>query len=95
MVKFILKLEGEPKEIEELVSKGGNPLRYLCQKEVECFDQYVRSFARDRPDIGSDYATGIPRFEREAIEGYLYQKLKGRVGEKDHEVSNDSERKNG
>jgi hypothetical protein len=94
MAKFELKLVGEPEEIEKLL-QGGNVLRSLCQKEVESFNEYLQQFAREQPDIGSDYETGLARFEKDAIGGYLYQKLRGRVGEKNYEVHNDDRRKDG
>jgi hypothetical protein len=94
MVTFELKLSGEETEIEEAL-KGGNLLRYLCQKEVESFDVYLKQFSREHSNIGKDYESGLARFERDAIEGYLYQKLRGRVGDKAYEVNTDNRRTNG
>jgi hypothetical protein len=58
-----------PEDAEE-IAKGGEPLRTLCRKEVDCFDAYLRA-------VGGDYKEGLARFERFAVEGYLYQKLRG------------------
>jgi hypothetical protein len=59
-------------EVASAVANGGPQLRDLCQKEVGLFDAYLRSYGRE-------YAGGLSRFERLAIEGYLYQKIRGRV----------------
>ena len=58
--------------LRSAVANGGEPLRDLCRKEVDNFDQYLRKF-------GEDYRDGLSKFERLAIEGYIYQKLRGRV----------------
>jgi hypothetical protein len=47
-------------------------LRSLCQKEVSRFEQYVQ--AED-----PQFKDGLSRFERLAIEGYLYQKARGHI----------------
>ena len=65
-----LKLSGEDE-----ASKGGKPLRDLCRKEVEIFDSFLRT--------QEGYRDGLAKFERLAIEGYLYQKIRGRLDEKD------------
>ena len=50
----------------------GEPLRGLCRKEVERFETYLKK---------SDpwFADGLARVEKIAIEGYIYQKLRGHV----------------
>lgn len=57
----------------EIVAKGGPPLRDLCRKEVDNFDRYLREEAKE------EYIGGLSKFEHLAIEGYLYQKLRGRL----------------
>ena len=65
--------EAELRNAIETVKDTGKsgPLRVLCQKEVERFD----ATARQHPD----YADGLVRIERFAVEGYLVQKLLGHV----------------
>jgi hypothetical protein len=50
----------------------GDSLRGLCRKEVERFELYLKK---------SDawFSEGLAPFERLAIEGYLYQKLRGHM----------------
>jgi len=74
---FVLKLLGEspvtnpdPKYIEKL--RDPSYLRSLCQKEVSRFEEYVRT---EDPQ----FQDGLSRFEKLAIEGYLYQKVRGHV----------------
>lgn len=57
-------------------AETGNPgpLRGLCQKEVARFEAVMR----EHPD----YRDGLVKIERFAVEGYLYQKLRGHVDEK-------------
>ena len=57
-------------------SERGNagPLRSLCQKEVARFE----SVMKEHPD----YRDGLVKIERYAVEGYLYQKLRGHLNEK-------------
>lgn len=57
------------------VVNGGEALRDLCRKEVEDFDSYLRRF-------GNEYSGGLSKFEKLAVEGYLYQKIRGRLDEK-------------
>lgn len=52
----------------------GLPLRALCQKERQRFEAVIR----EHPD----YADGLIQIEMRAVEGYLYQKLRGRLNEK-------------
>ena len=65
-----------PIEVAKEVSKGGEPLRVLCRKEVDLFDAYLKS-------QGGEWADGLAKFERLAVEGYLYQKIRGHLDEKD------------
>jgi hypothetical protein len=70
MSEIAFKIEDE--EVAASVAMGGQSLRDLCHKEVDLFDKYLRQF-------GSQYADGLARFERLAIEGYLYQKIRGHL----------------
>ena len=78
MANIVVKLSdsSSPEEVEAL-GKGGDPLRALCQKEVESFDQFLRRWGSESPE-GRDYVDGLARFERAVVEGFLYQKLLGR-----------------
>lgn len=51
---------------------NGVPLRDLCREEVERFEAYLKK---------SDpwFAEGLVQIEQRAIEGYIYQKLRGHV----------------
>jgi len=76
MIEFEFRVKTEkatPEELEAL-TKGGELLRCLCGKEVDLFDAYLRNYGRE-------YAEGLAKFERLAIEGYLYQKVRGRLDE--------------
>jgi hypothetical protein len=64
--------EVELKSAQEEASRGNaGPLRALCRKEVEAFETTIR----EHPD----YADGLVQIERFAVEGYLYQKLRGHI----------------
>jgi hypothetical protein len=63
-------------------------LRSLCQKEVETFEQYVRS-------VDGQFRDGLSRFERLAISGYLYQKVRGHIDAFQADNHPSMERKNG
>ena len=66
--------EAELEPALEAASQGNNrPLRDLCQKEVERFGETVKQHP--------DYADGLVQIERFAVEGYLYQKLRGHIDE--------------
>jgi hypothetical protein len=71
-MKVKVTLEGSPDEAERLL-EGGDSLRDLCRKEVDRFDRYLRDA------VGKDYATGLANWERFAVEGYLYQKLRNHI----------------
>jgi len=72
MPMITLKVD-TPEELE-VVAKGGEPLIALCRNEVDNFDRHLRTF-------GHEYRDGLAKFERLAIEGYLYQKLRGHLTE--------------
>jgi hypothetical protein len=56
----------------EYADRGkAEPLRSLCQKEVERFERAVSQHP--------SYKDGLVVIERRAVEGYLYQKLRGHV----------------
>ena len=74
----MITLTVDDPEVAASVANGGPQLRDLCQKEVGLFEAYLR-------DYGKEYAGGLAKFERSAIEGYLYQKIRGRVGASDDE----------
>jgi len=71
-VKVKVTLEGDPEEVERLL-RGGDPLRVLCRNECDRFDKYLREA------VGGTYASGLANWERFAVEGFLYQKLRGHV----------------
>jgi len=79
MPKFTLTIEVGPEELgdhKDLESLFGdtNRLRSLCQKEVERFERYCVAVDPNFQD-----GRGFVRIEARAIEGYLYQKLKGHI----------------
>jgi hypothetical protein len=66
--------EAELKSALEAAEQFNNhPLRALCQKEVARFETSVKQHP--------DYTDGLVRIERFAVEGYLYQKLRGHIDE--------------
>lgn len=71
MSLFDLKIVDEDRAEE--AAKGGRPLRDLCREEVDNFDQYLKTCGYP------EYAHGLAQWERYAIEGYLYQKIRGRI----------------
>jgi carbonic anhydrase len=56
-------------------AQNGNsgPLRALCRKEVERFEVVLREHPA--------YRDGLVKIERLAVEGYLYQTLRGHLDE--------------
>lgn len=84
MSDFRLKFEGD----QEVLTGDPVQLRSLCQKEVQLFEDYVR---RSDPQ----FRDGLARFERLAIEGYLYQKVKGHLDETTEADSLPTERPDG
>ena len=78
MAKIVVGMvDFEPPEEEETLSKGGDPLRSLCRKEVESFDAFLRNWAAEDP-AGGEYQEGLAKWELRVIEGFLYQKIMGR-----------------
>lgn len=71
----MITLKVDTAEELEVVAKGGEPLIALCRNEVDNFDRKLRAF-------GHEFSDGLAKFERLAIEGYLYQKLRGHLDEK-------------
>ncbi len=72
---FSLSLEfaGYPVSSESpLLVEGGEALRIHCRQEVQRFHEYLQKCGV------LDYAQGLSDWEKLAIEGYLYQKSKGR-----------------
>ena len=67
-----IRLVIDDPQLAEQVRDGGPSLRSLCQKEVDAFDAYLRRY-------GAEYAEGLAKFERLAIEGYIYQKIRGHL----------------
>jgi hypothetical protein len=64
--------EDELRAALEQANKGkSDPLRALCRKEVARFERA----AQQHPA----YQDGLVQIEKRAVEGYLYQKLRGHV----------------
>lgn len=84
MSDFRLLFEGEDRPLE------GKPaaLRSLCQKEVNLFDSYLR---RTDPQ----FRDGLSRFERLAVEGYIYQKARGHLDAQESPSNLPQERNDG
>lgn len=90
MATIEVKVVGETPELEKDLCSGGESLRDLCRKEVDSFDRHLRE------TVGGDYIDGLAKFERLAIEGFLYQKVRGHVpSEEDQEVHADRGRQDG
>ena len=65
--------ESELKPAMEASGQGNKePLKVLCQKEVDRFEQYIQRF-------DPQFSDGLVRIEKMAITGYLYQKLRGHL----------------
>ena len=80
---FVIDLKVTDPETAKAVAEGGAPLRSLCQKEVSKFEDYLREY-------GGEYGEGLARFERLAIEGYIYQKVRGHFdGQEKADLSGD------
>lgn len=60
-------------ETSQSVKGGGTPLRELARREAYRFDQYLRSCGI------AEYRDGLSSWESLAVEGYIYQKLRGRI----------------
>jgi hypothetical protein len=74
-MKIELEFPISPDEFAEAMEAAGRgnarPLRDLCQKERERFETVVRQHPH--------YSDGLVTVERLAVEGYLYQKLRGHL----------------
>lgn len=69
---FSLLLEA-PEETKQQVLQNPEALRSLCRKEVSKFADYVN-------DVDPQFRKcPLAKEERVAIEGYLYQKVKGHI----------------
>lgn len=55
----------------EAARGNAGPLRALCRKEVDAFETFMR--------LHPDYSDGLVKIERLAVEGYLYQKMRGHI----------------
>jgi hypothetical protein len=84
MSDFRLSLEGDSSQ----VSQDPKVLRSLCQKEVSLFDNYLR---RTDPQ----FSDGLSRFERLAVEGYIYQKARGHIDAQENPSNLPPERNDG
>jgi hypothetical protein len=73
MIKLIL-------EGVDQASLDPDALRSLCRREADRFDTYLRNY-------GDEYAEGLADWEKKAVEGYIYQKIRGRIDEQTEEVS--------
>lgn len=67
----MLKIVIEDQTLAAEAVKGGDTLRDLCREEVDAFENVMRRHP--------DYRDGLARFERFAVEGYLYQKIRGHL----------------
>jgi hypothetical protein len=52
---------------QEIVAKGGDPLKTLCLEEARAFSRWM---AENEPN----FADGLASWERQAIATYLYKK---------------------
>jgi hypothetical protein len=68
-----LPFTAEALESAQRDASGGKsgPLRALCRQEVERFEMAVR--------VHPDYRDGLVMIEKRAVEGYLYQKIRGHI----------------
>jgi len=80
--------EEELKSARALAEKGKpEQLRLLCRKEAERFEALMKSHPQ--------YQDGLIKIERLAVEGYLYQKLRGHLDAKEKTSSPYQEGQNG
>jgi hypothetical protein len=81
--------EAELRSALQAVEETGKPtpLRVLCQKEVSRFE----ATAKQHPD----YADGLVQIERFAVEGYLFQKLRGHIDANPETIHCHEERQDG
>lgn len=72
-IKIPVSSEDALKGALAAADKGNSgPLRSLCQKEVERFESYLKG-------VNPDFHEGLVRIEKLAIEGYIYQQIRGHV----------------
>lgn len=69
----MFKLEITDPKVASSVANGGEPLRNLCREEVENFDRFLRS------QDDAQWRDGLIEYEKRVLEGYLYQKARGRL----------------
>jgi hypothetical protein len=68
-----VKVELADNESPEAILDDPKALRALCQAEAAAFSEYLRSCGI------TIYKEGLVQWEQDAVAGYLYQKLKGRI----------------
>ena len=73
MAKIEITIVDATEEELEVLRNGGDALRSLCRNEVGVFESVVQQHPH--------YPEGLSRFESFAVEGYLYQKIRGHVDE--------------
>lgn len=76
MYLYMIKITVDP-SLQDIVAKGGEPLRDLCRKEVDLFDKHLRHFGSNPNNKSGEYKEGLGKYTRWTLEGYLYQKLRG------------------
>ena len=68
-----MKLVVETDEERAASKEGGQVLINLCRKEADSFDTYLRGCGIEL------YEDGLAKWEKEALAGYLYQKIRGHL----------------
>lgn len=69
MTNFEMLFRGPPEGLDD-----PKALRSLCRKEVQRFEEYVIA-----TDPNFNDGQGFAKFEKNVLEGYLYQKVKGHI----------------
>jgi hypothetical protein len=69
------------------VANGGDPLKLLCRKECDLFE---RCMQEQDPTFGP-----LAQFERMAVQSYLYQKIRGRIGASTSQGQHSEEQQDG
>jgi hypothetical protein len=87
---FYLPFTAEELESAQREASDGKPssLRALCLREVDRFERYVRQ-------ADPSFSDGLVKIERLAIQGYLYQKVRGHIDAADQNPNVSKERKDG
>jgi len=85
MTNFEINFTGPTEELDD-----PKALRFLCRKEVDRFEQYCTATDPNFRD-----GRGFAKWERDVIEGYLYQKVKGHIDAFYSENNNPVEGQNG